>query len=178
MWSQSYEREPTNLLGLQQELSTSIAEQIRLRLSPDRMSGLGRRQTRTPTRRRVSQGTIPRHLRTADGNARAIELFTRALQIDPNYALAWSDLAFAYAGGAINGDARPADVGPRARTAALNGVRANPDLSESQTARGYDLWMIEWDWKAAEPALRLAIRLDPPSVPAPAQTPSERKSSA
>jgi TolB-like protein/DNA-binding winged helix-turn-helix (wHTH) protein len=45
VWSQSYEREPISLLGLQQELSTAIAEQIRLRLSPDRMSGLGRRQT-------------------------------------------------------------------------------------------------------------------------------------
>ena len=45
VWSQFYEREPTSLLGLQQELSTAIAEQIRLRLTPDRMSGLGRRQT-------------------------------------------------------------------------------------------------------------------------------------
>ena len=42
-----------------------------------------------------------------------------------------------------------------------NAVRANPDLSEAQMARGYDLWMIEWDWKAAEAALRLAVDLDP-----------------
>ena len=66
------------------------------------------------------------HRRTADGNARAIELFNRALEIDPNYALAWSDLAFVYASGAINGDARPADVGPPARTAALNAVAPTP----------------------------------------------------
>ena len=45
VWSQSYEREPTSLLGLQQELSTAIAEQIRVRLSPDRVGGFGRRQT-------------------------------------------------------------------------------------------------------------------------------------
>ena len=45
VWSQSYEREPTSLLGLQQELSTAIAEQVRMRLSPDRVSGFGRRQT-------------------------------------------------------------------------------------------------------------------------------------
>jgi TolB-like protein/DNA-binding winged helix-turn-helix (wHTH) protein/Flp pilus assembly protein TadD len=162
VWSQFYEREPTSLLGLQQELSTAIAEQIRLRLTPDRMSGLGRRQTRNADAYDVYlRGRYQGHLRTADGNARAIELFTRALQIDPNYALAWSDLAFVYAAGAINGDARPAEVGPPARTAALNAVRANPDLSESQMARGYDLWMIEWDWKAAEAALRLAVDLDP-----------------
>ena len=50
VWSQSYDREPTSLLGLQQELSTAIAEQIRLRLSPDRLSGLGGGRRRTPTR--------------------------------------------------------------------------------------------------------------------------------
>ncbi len=167
VWSQNYEREPTSLLGLQQELSTAIAEQIRLRLTPDRMSGLGRRQTQNADAYDVYlRGRYQGHLRTADGNARAIELFTRALQIDPNYALAWSDLAFVYASGAINGDARPADVGPPARTAALNAVRANPDLSESQMARGYDLWMIEWDWKAAEAALRLAVDLDPSNADA------------
>ena len=98
VWSQYYEREPTSLLGLQQELSTAIAEQIRLRLSPDRMSGLGRRQTQNADAYDVYlRGRYQGHRRTADGNARAIELFTRALAIDPNYALAWSDLAFVYA---------------------------------------------------------------------------------
>jgi TolB-like protein/DNA-binding winged helix-turn-helix (wHTH) protein/Flp pilus assembly protein TadD len=165
VWSQFYEREPTSLLGLQQELSTAIAEQIRLRLTPDRMSGLGRRQTQSADAYDAYlRGRYQRQLRTAEGNARAIELFNRALAIDPNYALAWSDLAFAYAGGAINGDARPADVGPRARAAALNAVRANPDLSESQSARAYVSWMLEWDWKAAESGLRLAVDLDPSNV--------------
>jgi TolB-like protein/DNA-binding winged helix-turn-helix (wHTH) protein/Flp pilus assembly protein TadD len=167
VWSQFYDREPTSLLGLQQELSTAIAEQVRLRLSPDRMSGLGRRQTQNEEAYDAYlRGRYQINRRTPDGNARAIELFNRALAIDPNYALAWSDLAFAYGAGTINGDARPADVGPRARAAALNAVRANPDLSEAQLARGYDLWMIEWDWKAAESALRLAVDLDPSNATA------------
>ena len=126
------------------------------------MSGLGRRQTQNADAYDAYlRGRYQMQRRTAEGNARAIELFNRALAIDPNYALAWSDLTFAFAGGAINGDARPADVGPRALAAALNAVRANPNLSESQTARGYVLWMIDWDWKAAESALRLAVDLDP-----------------
>jgi len=47
LWSQSYDREPTSLLGWQQELSTAIARQIKLRLTPDRLSGLERRQTQS-----------------------------------------------------------------------------------------------------------------------------------
>src|SRR4249919_3940321 len=46
LWSQSYDREPTSLLSLQQELSSAIAAQVKLRLSPDRLSDVGRRQTR------------------------------------------------------------------------------------------------------------------------------------
>lgn len=46
VWSASYDREPASMLGLQRELSTAIAEQIRLRLSADRLDALARRQTR------------------------------------------------------------------------------------------------------------------------------------
>lgn len=84
----------------------------------------------------------------------------------PDYALAWSDLAFTYAAAAINGDAKPADVATPAREAAEHAVRGNPNLAEAQLALGYDLWLIEWKWAAAEAALRLAIDLDPSSASA------------
>ena len=66
VWSASYDREPVSILGLQRELSTAIAEQIRLRLSPDRLSGLGRRQTQNADaydaylRGGTSQTAVPR----------------------------------------------------------------------------------------------------------------------
>jgi TolB-like protein len=46
IWSASYDREPTSILGVQQELSTAIAGQIVLHLSPERLHALFRRQTR------------------------------------------------------------------------------------------------------------------------------------
>src|SRR4030095_9343308 len=45
VWSDSYDREPSSILSLQPELSASIAPQIRLHLSPDRLSALARRVT-------------------------------------------------------------------------------------------------------------------------------------
>jgi len=167
VWSQSYDREPTSLLGLQQELSADIAEQIRLRLSPERRSGLGRRQTqRSDAYDAYLRGRYQAHRRTAEGNMLAIALFKEAIGIDANYALAWSDLALVYAGGTINGDARPAAVGPLAREAALRAVQANPGLPEAQLSLGYHLWLIDWDWAAAEAALQTAVRLDPSNATA------------
>jgi len=165
VWSESYERQPASVLGLQEELSTAIAEQVRSRISPDRVAGLGRRQTRSAEAYDAYlQGRFQAGLRTPEGNARAVESFKRAVAIDSNYALAWSELAVVYANSAINADARPADVGPPARAAALRAIRANPTLSEAQAASGLELWLIDWDWTAAEAALREAVALDPSSA--------------
>lgn len=48
VWSASIDRQLTNVLGLQRELSTAIAEQIRLRLSPEVAAAIDRRQTQNP----------------------------------------------------------------------------------------------------------------------------------
>jgi hypothetical protein len=47
-WSASFDSEPSSMLEFQRELSKAIAEPIRLRLSPDRLTALGRRQSRNP----------------------------------------------------------------------------------------------------------------------------------
>ena len=66
----------------------------------------------------------------------------------------------------MNGDARPLEVWPRAKTPPLRAVRGNPSLGEAQLAVGYLNWVLDWDWRAAETACRLAIRLDPSNAAA------------
>src|SRR5262249_12452100 len=167
LWSQSYERQATSVLGLQQELSTTIAHQIRLQLAPDRLTGLGRRQTtNAEAYDAYLRGRYLTGRRTPEANLRAIERYEHAIALDPDYALAWAALAQTYAGSTINSDARPLDVGPRARDAASRATRANPELAEAQWAVGYVRWLIDWDWKAAETALRRAIKLDPSNAAA------------
>ena len=162
VWSAVYDSEPASMLAFQRELGTTIAEQIRLRLSPDRLAALTRRQTRNPEAYDLYlRGRHFWNQLTPATTRQAIDSFSRATAIAPDYALAWSGLADAYASSPINGDAPPLPAWALARKAAAQAVRAEAELAESQTSLGFvDFW-FEWRWADAETALRKAIVLDP-----------------
>jgi TolB-like protein/DNA-binding winged helix-turn-helix (wHTH) protein/Tfp pilus assembly protein PilF len=161
VWSASYDREPTSVIGLQRELSTAICGQIRLRLSPERLDALARRNP-------SDAGAYDLYLRgrhyqnqlTPETNKRATEFYERAIALDPNYALAWAGIAGVLVASPINSDAPPLQVASLAREAAARAVAAGPDLAEPQTVLGQVKFFLEWDWPAAEAALRRAISLD------------------
>jgi TolB-like protein/DNA-binding winged helix-turn-helix (wHTH) protein len=165
VWSQRFDRESASLLSLQAELSTAIAEQIRLTLSPEGLRGVQRRQTASASAYDAYlRGRHQQHRRTADGNRQAIGFLRQAVADDPRYALAWSDLSFVYAASTLNGDAPPAAVAGPAREAGRQAVTLDASLPEAQTAYGYERWLLGWDWPAAEVALRRAVELDPSHV--------------
>ncbi len=162
VWAQSFDREPASLLGLQRELSAAIAEQIRLRLSPERAAAIDRRQTQQPDAYDLYlRGRYYAKQATPAAVARALEYYRQATAIDPEYALAWSGIGEAYSARPINSDVPPLEAQRDAREAIERAVGADPTLAEAQSALGYFKWMLEWDWPAAETALRRAIALDP-----------------
>ncbi len=162
VWSQLFDREATSLLSLQQELSSAIAQQIRLTLSPEGLRGVQTRQTSNAAAYDAYlRGRYQQHRRTAEGNRQAIALFRQAITLDPAYALAWSDLSLVYAASTINGDAPPAAVAGLAQEAGRRAVAIDPSLPEAQMAFGYERWLLGWDWPAAETALHRALELDP-----------------
>jgi TolB-like protein/Flp pilus assembly protein TadD len=162
IWSASFDSEPGSILEFQRELAIVIAEQIRLRISPERLAALTRRQT-------LDAEAYDLYLRGRDvwrqlsplGTRQAIEYYTRATRRDPNYALAWSGLADAYAATPINGDAAPLQMSRNAREAAARAVAAEPELTETQTTLAFVNFWLDWDWPAAEAAYLKAIALDP-----------------
>lgn len=162
IWSASFDSEPSSMLEFQRELSTAIAEQVRLRLSPDRLTALERRRSKNPDAYDLYlRGRYCWNQFTPATNRRAVEYYARATEHDPDYALAWSGLADAFSGSPINADAPTFDVSPRARDAAARAIASDPDLAESQASLALVKYWLDWDWPAAEVALRRAIALDP-----------------
>lgn len=162
IWSATYDSEPKSMLAFQRELSTTIAQQIRLRLAPERLDALARRQAHNPEAYDTYlHGRYYWNLFTPATTRKAVECYLRATQLDPNYALAWSGLADAYASSPIHADVRPRDVWEKARHAAGQAVAAEPELAETQTSWGFVKFWLDWDWKETEAAYRRAIAIDP-----------------
>lgn len=162
VWSSSFDRPMASLLDVQRELSTAIADQVRVHLSPERLEAVARRHTENPAAYDLYlRGRRLWHQLTPMTTRMAVEYFLRATEVDAGYALAWSGLAQAYAAAPINGDADPREMWPLARAAADRAIASNPELSEAQRMSGEVDWFFKWDLSAADGAYRRAVGLDP-----------------
>lgn len=159
IWASTYDREVRSVLAIQSELGTAIADHVRLQLSPEQF------QIRQPANAEALdfylRGRYFWNQLSPPTTRRAIEYYTRATDLDPHYALAWSGLADAYTSSPITGDTPPLQVWPKASSAAKRAIEAAPNLAETQTSLGFVKFWLDWEWSAAEAAFRKAVTLNP-----------------
>jgi eukaryotic-like serine/threonine-protein kinase len=102
--------------------------------------------------------------RTADGLRQAIERFERAVEIDPQFAPAWAELADAYALLNWYVEPPPADAFERGLEAARRAVAADDTLAEAHASLAFIKTHYERDWAGADAEFRRAIELNPESA--------------
>ena len=162
IWSASFDSEPSSLLALQRELSIAIAEQVRMRLSPERLSAMSSRQTRNAEAYDLYlRGRFYWNQFTPPTTRRAIEHFTRAVELDPAYALAWSGMADAFSSSPVTGDTPPLGLLERAREAASNALRADPHRAETLASMAFFCFWLGWEWRRSQSLFQQAIAADP-----------------
>lgn len=165
IWSAAFDRELTNLLGLQRELSVAIAEQVRQRLSPSVAAAIDARQTRNPEAYELY--LKGRHQWTGfrpDSIPLALGYYRQAVDVDPGYALAWAGIAHALVTSTVTVEADPGAVEAAALDALQNALEYGPSLAETQLALGSFHFFMERDSAAATAAARRAVQLDPNSA--------------
>lgn len=165
LWASEYDRELKDILGLQGEVAHAIAGNLRLLLTSGQEARLRLKQPAIPaaleayTRGRSHwykrwQGGEP-DLRTAGS------YFQQAVQIDPNYAAAYSGLADYYAFLAIYGLEPPAEVWPKCEQALQRALELDPDLGEAHVSLAATHLYWHWDFKRAEQESSRALQLNP-----------------
>ena len=165
LWSASFNRELTNVLGLQRDLSVAIAEQVRQRLSPEVAAAIDRRQTQNPQAYALylkgrEQWTRFQPTLVED----ALSWYEQAVALDPEYGLAWAGIAHAATTATVTSNASPAVSIPLAHHALEQAQRYGADLAETWVAQAAFLNFIEWKPEPAEQAARRAVELDPNSA--------------
>jgi len=99
--------------------------------------------------------------RSAEGLRQAIERLERAVHLDPDFAVAHSELADCYALLNWYVEPPPPAAWQRARQSAIRAVEADPELAEAHASLGFVRLHYDRDWEDAERELRKAIELKP-----------------
>jgi DNA-binding SARP family transcriptional activator/TolB-like protein/Tfp pilus assembly protein PilF len=157
LWSKTFTRHGGDLAGLQQELSMTIADDLRLQIAPYQP------KTYTASDRaydRFLQGVYSHRQFTSEHIWMALQFYREAYEDDPSFALAHAIAANAYIDLTTLG--LPEEVGlERAREQVLTALALDSSLAEGQAALGYIQIWRDRDFVSGERSLRRAIMLYP-----------------
>lgn len=162
LWGEQYTRPFSDILTMVNELSTCISEKLLSSLTEQEKKHLNKRYTQSAEAYQLYlKGRFYRSRRTGAGFKKAIDSFEKAIEIDPNYALAQSSLADSYVAFDFYGILPPWESSLRAKTAALKALAIDETLAEAHTALACVKMMFERDWEGAEREFKRAIELKP-----------------
>jgi DNA-binding winged helix-turn-helix (wHTH) protein/TolB-like protein/Flp pilus assembly protein TadD len=163
MWAQRFVRAAPMELTFSDDVLADLAPALRL-ASLTSSKTARRPQPSAEARSEYLRGRYFWNLRTAAGIELAVEHMTRAVQAQPDYAVAWAGLAEIYGIGADTPSSVfkpwPGDPVEAGVQAAREAMRLDPSLGEAHAALG-KLRMLQWRWTDAEQELSEAVRLSP-----------------
>ena len=162
LWSERYDRDLEDVFAVQDDIAATVVEKLAARLLGRRGSTVERRHTgNVKAYEAYLRGRHYWNKRDQENLRRAIQEFERALDIDPNYALAFAGLADSYSLLVQAWGLAPHDAFPKARAAALRAIELDDSLAEPYTSLGYLKSVYEWDWEGAERDFKHALELNP-----------------
>jgi len=162
VWAEDYDRQPQDILSVQDDVAAVVAREIRLRLTPQqRLELTSARAVNPEAHEAYLKGRFYWNKRTEGGFREAIEYFETAIAKDPKYAQPYAGLADAYILLAGYGFDPEKDATPKAKEAALQALRVDDRMAEAYTSLGLIAGQYEWNWAEAERNYKHAIELDP-----------------
>lgn len=165
LWAETYDRRMTDIFSIQTEVALQIAAALEAEMSPDERLRVQREPTKDVLAYQLFlQGRQWLGNYTVESMTRAIEYFDRAIARDPEFALAYANLAMAYAELGEIGVMPPEVAYPRAGDAAATSLRLDPELGAAHCAVGYLKALHDFDWIGAEQGFKRALELSPSSA--------------
>ena len=161
LWTRTFDRQLKDIFAVQEEIARAVAESLKVTL----LGGDGRSvQGAAPSNLEAHNAYLQGHFyllrRNVEDFRKAIGYYDHAIELDPEYALAYAERAEAWM---ILGDLtgqRPTAY-PKARSNAEKAVAIAPALAEARAALGFVRCFVDWKFEDGLRELKRAIELSP-----------------
>jgi serine/threonine protein kinase/Tfp pilus assembly protein PilF len=165
LWAERYDRELEDVFAIQDEIASSIVSALRVVLSDDEKKAIEQVQTaNVEAYGFYLRGRQYFHQHRRKSHEYARQMFERAIELDPEYALAYAGVADCCSFLYQYFDASPQNL-KRADAAGLRALELAPGLAEAHASRGLAV-SLSGRFEEADRHFEMAMRLDPKSFEA------------
>ena len=163
LWGQQYNRKLADVFAVQEEIAKEVSQKLRLKLTGAEEEQLAKRPTENlKAFQYYMQGRTAMQRRTSADMLTAVRHYEKALEEDPNYALAYAGLSDAYANSGYYGSVAPVEGRRKAEEAARKALALDPNLAEAHAALGLAyIGFAPSNFALGEKELRRAMELNP-----------------
>jgi TolB-like protein/Flp pilus assembly protein TadD len=160
IWAEDYDRDLTDVFAIQSDLAQKIVSSLQAKLSPNEKARLNRRPTENPDAYllfiQAERYAIGAEM-LRDDSRKAEQLYEQAIKLDPNFAAAFACLSMVESWVYHSFDPIPARR-EKARFAADEALRLQPDLPEGHLALGFSYYYGDRDYERALAEFEIAKR--------------------
>ncbi len=162
LWGAQYHRKSSELISLQNEISTAISRHLNNTITADQEKAITKNSTEnTKAYQLYLKGRFFLNKRTTEGFQKAQNMFQQAIELDPGYALAYSGLADCYVLLSTYLLLPPSEAYPKAKAAALKAIELDPTMAEPHSTLAGVESEYHWNFEAGEREFRKSIELNP-----------------
>jgi eukaryotic-like serine/threonine-protein kinase len=161
IWGRTFSRKATDIFLLENDIARQVTDNLQLKLSGEDKARLNKQHTDNPEAYRYYlQGRYYWNKVRGGALRKAIENYQKAIDIDPDYALAYAGIAESWVlGGGVS--LPPSEYILKAKDAAEQALRLDDTLVEARTTLAKVKSEYEWKWDEAEAEFKRAIEINP-----------------
>lgn len=161
VWAENYDRSPGDVLLIQSEVARSIAQEIRVTLTPQEEQRLAQApKVSAEAYEAYLKGRHSWNKRTEEGMRKSISYYEAAIREHPEYAMAHAGIADSYVMLACRGMVPAKETFQKAKAAAQKALELDGSLGEAHGSVAH-VRLHDWDWQGLEKDFERAIELDP-----------------
>ena len=166
LWANNFDRQLTNFLILSSEVASEIAREIKITVTPEEQKRLKQVRLVNPEANQLylrAQYQMEKST-TRETTEKGFEHLQKAIEIDPDFALAYVGLSNAYLRYANTGYASRESVLPKAKSFLQKALEIDSTLGDAYATLSDIRFQESFDWLEREEYLRKAIRLNSSSA--------------